>query len=218
MKTFKKIALPSRYRVETVTTPHSTQRAFCDVINPHAGHILCDRTPVICGINLRIQRSSSVMRNRVNRPTNILVAFIKIDLSSASSASTSAVQDRCGRKAADSPLAEKPKEEELQMSWLRSEDLKEEKNVTASIRSIAGEDVLHFGVPQTNHRLLGAKMEHPSTAPSIWLISVTATFNNGRRATPRNSGRAGPFSESTIPCVDRGGFSRDDLTTSARRE
>ena len=28
-------------------------------------------------------------------------------------------------------LAEKPKVEELQMDWLRSEDLKEEKNVTA---------------------------------------------------------------------------------------
>jgi hypothetical protein len=88
--------MPSRYRVETVTTPHSMQRAFCDVINPQAGHILCDRTSVICGINLRIHRSSSVMRSRVNRPTEILVAFIESDLSSASLASTSAVQDRCG--------------------------------------------------------------------------------------------------------------------------
>jgi hypothetical protein len=32
---------------------------------------------------------------------------------------------------ADHSLAEKPKVEELQMDWLRSEDLKEEKNVTA---------------------------------------------------------------------------------------
>ena len=32
---------------------------------------------------------------------------------------------------ADHSLAEKPKMGELQMDWLRSEDLKEEKNVTA---------------------------------------------------------------------------------------
>lgn len=34
-------------------------------------------------------------------------------------------------------LAEKPKVEELQMDWLRSEDLNEEKNVTASAVIIA---------------------------------------------------------------------------------
>ena len=34
-------------------------------------------------------------------------------------------------------LAEKPKVEKLQMDWLRSEDLKEEKNVTAPIAIIA---------------------------------------------------------------------------------
>jgi hypothetical protein len=34
-------------------------------------------------------------------------------------------------------LAEKPKVRELQMDWLRSEDLKEEKNVTAPIAIIA---------------------------------------------------------------------------------
>src|ERR1039458_822844 len=38
---------------------------------------------------------------------------------------------------ADHALAEKPKVEELQMDWLRSEDLKEEKNVTAPIVIIA---------------------------------------------------------------------------------
>jgi hypothetical protein len=35
-------------------------------------------------------------------------------------------------------LAEKPKMRELQMDWLRSEDLKEEKNVTAPTTMIAG--------------------------------------------------------------------------------
>jgi hypothetical protein len=34
-------------------------------------------------------------------------------------------------------LAEKPKARELQMDWLRTEDLKEEKNVTAPIAIIA---------------------------------------------------------------------------------
>ncbi len=67
------------------------------------------------------------MRNRVSSPKKILVAFIESDLSSASSASTWPVQDRYGRKAADGALAEKPKVEKLQMSWLRSENLKEEK-------------------------------------------------------------------------------------------
>jgi hypothetical protein len=38
---------------------------------------------------------------------------------------------------ANPSLAEKPKVGELQMDWLRSEDLKEEKNVTASTNMIA---------------------------------------------------------------------------------
>jgi hypothetical protein len=67
------------------------------------------------------------MRNSVSRPKEILVPFIESALSLASSASTSPVRDRCERKAADGPLAEKPKVEQLQMDWLRSEDLKEEK-------------------------------------------------------------------------------------------
>ena len=42
----------------------------------------------------------------------------------------------------DRVLAEKPKMGELQMDWLRSEDLKEEKNVTAPITIIADEGPL----------------------------------------------------------------------------
>jgi len=45
--------------------------------------------------------------------------------------------DRC-KRLADRSLAEKPKVGELQMDWLRSEDLKEEKNVTTPIAIIAG--------------------------------------------------------------------------------
>ena len=42
-------------------------------------------------------------------------------------------------------LAEKPKVGELQMNWLRSEDLKEEKNVTAPIFIVAGPPPIAFG-------------------------------------------------------------------------
>jgi hypothetical protein len=40
-------------------------------------------------------------------------------------------QDRCRAAFANRSFAEKPKMGELQMNWLRSEDLKEEKNVIA---------------------------------------------------------------------------------------
>jgi hypothetical protein len=46
-------------------------------------------------------------------------------------------QDRCKRHGQTAFLAEKPKVEELQMDWLRSEDLKEEKDVTAPIIIVA---------------------------------------------------------------------------------
>ena len=68
------------YRVETVATPHSKQRLFSEVINPQAGHILCDRTPVICGISLRIHRSSRIMKITISTPKAILVAFIRATL------------------------------------------------------------------------------------------------------------------------------------------
>ena len=40
-------------------------------------------------------------------------------------------------------LAEKPKVGELQMDWLRSEDLKEEKNLTAPVVIIAVHTLCH---------------------------------------------------------------------------
>ena len=46
-------------------------------------------------------------------------------------------QDRCKRHG-QTAFAEKPKVEELQMDWLRSEDLKEEKDVTAPTFIVAG--------------------------------------------------------------------------------
>jgi len=47
-------------------------------------------------------------------------------------------QDRCRLAGGDGLLAEKPKMGKLQMDWLRSEDLNEEKNGIASPTSIAG--------------------------------------------------------------------------------
>lgn len=44
-------------------------------------------------------------------------------------------------------LAEKPKVEGLQMDWLRSEDLNEEKNVTASLIIIAVESYCSLSLP-----------------------------------------------------------------------
>jgi hypothetical protein len=49
-------------------------------------------------------------------------------------------------------LAEKPKVEELQMDWLRSEDLKEEKNVTAPVVIIAVTETMHPVFPQSRKR------------------------------------------------------------------
>jgi len=54
-------------------------------------------------------------------------------------------QDRCKRTWLDPSLAEKPKVGELQMNWLRSEDLKEEKNVTTPIFIVAGQPVITLG-------------------------------------------------------------------------
>jgi hypothetical protein len=65
------------YRVETVATPHSKQGLFSDVINPQAGHILCDRTLAVCGMSLRIERSSRIVKITINSPKAILVAFIR---------------------------------------------------------------------------------------------------------------------------------------------
>jgi hypothetical protein len=48
---------------------------------------------------------------------------------------------------ADCCLAETPKVGELQMSWLRSEDLKEEKNVTAPVAIIAVAKTLRPPLP-----------------------------------------------------------------------
>jgi len=77
---------------------------------------------------LRIQRSSRIVNNTISRPKKILGAFIRPTLLGEVLHET---------EWADHPLAEKPKMEELQMDWLRSEDLKEEKNVTAPAIIIA---------------------------------------------------------------------------------
>ena len=135
------ISPATHYRVETVATPHSKHRAFSDVISPQAGHILWDRTPLLCGINLRIHRNSRVTKSRASRPKEILVAFIGerpfLWRALHRPRPLRKIAANKGRQTAHS--LKSLRMEELQMDWLRSEDLKEEKNVTASIGIIAGE-------------------------------------------------------------------------------
>ncbi len=67
---------------------------------------------MICGLSLRIQRSSRIVNNTISRPRKILGAFITATLLGEVLHDT---------EWADHSLAEKPKVEELQMDWLRSE-------------------------------------------------------------------------------------------------
>jgi hypothetical protein len=92
---------------------------------------------VICGISLRIHRSSRIVRITISSPKAILVAFIRATLLGEFCIDQASRARSLRTKWANPSLAEKPKVGELQMDWLRSEDLKEEKNVTASTTIIA---------------------------------------------------------------------------------
>ncbi len=76
------------------------------------------------------------MKITISSPKAILVAFIRATLLGEFGLDQ-ASQARWLRTRSNPSLAEKPKVGELQMDWLRSEDLKEEKNVTASTTIIA---------------------------------------------------------------------------------
>ncbi len=135
-----------RYGFAALTAPHSRQRAFRDVINPQDEHILCARNPPAGDFSLSLQRSSRMVKSTINTPKKILVAVMRTTLPGkfcndllvstppASDVMTSRSRSTSCKIAAngvaDRSLAEKPKIRELQMDWLRSEDLKEEKNVT----------------------------------------------------------------------------------------
>src|ERR1700757_2562947 len=57
--------------------PHSRQRGLSrDVINPHDGHILRDRTPLSCSFGFRAHRSSRTVKSTINRPKVISVAYM----------------------------------------------------------------------------------------------------------------------------------------------
>jgi len=59
--------------------PHSKQRALNrDVINPQAGHILCDPYPAICGFRLRISWSRRIANSTIRRPKEMLIALISV--------------------------------------------------------------------------------------------------------------------------------------------
>jgi len=64
-----------------LATPHSRQRGLSrDVINPQAGHILCDRNPVVCGFSLPIQRSNRIVSSTISIPREILVTVMEATL------------------------------------------------------------------------------------------------------------------------------------------
>jgi hypothetical protein len=96
-----------------------------DVINPHDGHILCDPNRAACGFSLSVRRSSRIANRTISRPKKILAAFMTATL--LGEFRVSRVEALRCRTVRTLGLAEKPKVGELQMDWLRSEDLKEEK-------------------------------------------------------------------------------------------
>jgi len=66
-------------RFETLAAPHSRHRGLSrDVINPHDGHIRCDRNVVLCGFSF--QRSSRPVNSRKSRPNEILMVLMTATL------------------------------------------------------------------------------------------------------------------------------------------
>ncbi len=62
--------------------PHSKQHDFdLEVISPQFGHILCDPYPATCGLGLRIQWTSRIMKTTISRLKETLVVFTKATLS-----------------------------------------------------------------------------------------------------------------------------------------
>jgi hypothetical protein len=121
------------------------QRAFNrDVINPQDGHILCVPCAAIRGFRSRLLRSSRIANRAISKPTNILVAFIKAILTSRL---PHCWQEwyKCERSCSFRKIAMESRPlllkslrmGELQMDWLRSEDLKEVKVATAPLVSLA---------------------------------------------------------------------------------
>jgi hypothetical protein len=139
---------PFRRHAERIADRQAKQHAFNrDVINPQEGHILCVPYPAIRGFSLRILWSSRIVNSARSRPINILVAFIKATL----------LRDfpHCRQECYEyerwcssrkitmesRPLSLKSlRMGELQMNWLRSEDLKEVKVPTAPFVSLAANE------------------------------------------------------------------------------
>ena len=77
------------------------------------------------------------MKITITSPKTILVAFMRATLLGEFCLHQASQARWLWTKWSNPSLAEKPKVGELQMDWLRSEDLKEEKSVTASTTIIA---------------------------------------------------------------------------------
>jgi hypothetical protein len=147
--------------------PHSKQFAFNrDVINPQDGHILCDPYPVTCGFSLRSQKSSRIVNSTIRRPREILAMPIKATL----------LGESCIKPNEQTTHSQKSlRVGELQMDWLRSEDLKEAKNVTAPIVIIAVHPhcrcqrvaVRTIGMHQINPEYFGDDPSYHSVPPDV---------------------------------------------------
>jgi hypothetical protein len=115
--------------------PHSKQLAFNrDVISPQFGHILCPDSATSDFIS-RLQSSSRIVNSTISRPREMLAMLIKGDPSWRVPAAKLHGQN--------TPSQKSLRWEEFQMDWLRSEDLKEEKNVTAPIAIVAGLGIVY---------------------------------------------------------------------------
>jgi hypothetical protein len=77
------------------------------------------------------------------------------------------------------------------MDWLRSEDLKEEKNVTASVTSIAGGDLWHFGAQDESANARRRREDTSILLPKSRFMSAIAMYLHLRLRIGPPTGRSG---------------------------
>jgi hypothetical protein len=86
--------------------PHSRQRGLVrEVINPHEGHILCDRAPLSAKLGLRNHQSNTIVNSTIDKPKVRSIAFMVLSfvrVSGAKAPRTDKPQGlaeslRCGR-------------------------------------------------------------------------------------------------------------------------
>jgi len=93
------------------------------VINPQNGHIFCDPNLAVWGFSLSIHRSNTTADSTISKAREILDALMPVTL--LGEFLVPRVEAFGWRTIG--LLDSLPKVEELQMDWLRSEDLNEER-------------------------------------------------------------------------------------------